>query len=42
VARYNEFQKEMEEIHLRGIKFEQVPGDFSVQQVDILVDIVLE
>jgi len=39
-ARYNEFQKGMGEIHLSRITFEQVPGDFSVQQMDILTDMI--
>lgn len=42
VAKYGEFHKGVVEIHLSGITFEQVPGDFSVQQVDILVDMIKE
>lgn len=42
VLRYNEFQKEMGEIHLSGIIFEYIPGDFSVQQVDIMADMIRE
>lgn len=40
VSRYNGCLKGMGEIHLSGITFEQIPGDFSVQQVDILADMI--
>ncbi|MBL7113983.1 MAG: hypothetical protein ISS19_18740 [Bacteroidales bacterium] len=40
MAKYNEFQKGSSEVHLSSITFDQIPADFSVQQVDILADLI--